>query len=302
MIYYKNIENNNIIIPSKIDIKKEDNQDSYVYEHKINTYYLRLILEILTKDELNIFLASMKFINNVSPGYPLYYGYSYQYDIYEDCAPYYTIEEIGKMLVSNFGFETQNIENTFTKLKNANVIIPKKAYITLKNEIDIVYFINDLVISYENTGMGIGYLSDLKRDDNHVIIMESYCELPYSYYHPEVKKTKSESQSDRNSYESQQWTIDVKERANYTCQCCESKEKKGMAAHHIKNWATHKELRYELSNGICLCEKCHNPYYEGSFHNIYRTRKNTPEQLQEYINTKRESLGLSMVSLEDIVG
>lgn len=37
-----------------------------------------------------------------------------------------------------------------------------------------------------------------------------------------------------------------------------------ITAHHIKPWATHPELRYDVSNGITLCQACHavvDPYY-----------------------------------------
>ena len=45
----------------------------------------------------------------------------------------------------------------------------------------------------------------------------------------------------------------VKERANYTCEKCGSKE--CLRAHHIKPRI--KGGQNILSNGICLCSKCH---------------------------------------------
>ena len=74
-----------------------------------------------------------------------------------------------------------------------------------------------------------------------------------------------------------------------------------MSSHHIKNWSAYPDLRYDLSNGVCLCNNCHNPFVKGSFHNTYGTRNNTAEQLQEYIDNKREELGLSRVTIEEIV-
>lgn len=295
MLYYKD-KNDNIIIPTAIDVMDGSNRDACVYEHKINTYYLRLLLEILTKTEFNIFLASLSLVIDDASGFPLYYGYQNYYDTNEDSSPFYNSDELCNMLCERYDFNEKDVVKTITKLVKAQVIVPKKSYITINNEIGYVLFLNESVISYENTGMGVGYLSDLKRDENGIVTLESYCELPYSYYHPKLKRKVCESQIDRTSKEAKDWTNAIKERDKYVCQCCGSTERKGMASHHIKNWALYKELRYELSNGMCLCENCHNPYLEGSFHNVYGTRRNTPEQLLEYIKTKRNELGITDTS------
>lgn len=52
-----------------------------------------------------------------------------------------------------------------------------------------------------------------------------------------------------------QWRKKVFERDGFTCQSCG--EQGYVTAHHIKSFAHYKELRYELSNGITLCEFCH---------------------------------------------
>ena len=51
----------------------------------------------------------------------------------------------------------------------------------------------------------------------------------------------------------------ILKRDNYHCQNCNvshSKENK-LIVHHIKPWAKFPELRFEVSNLITLCEKCH---------------------------------------------
>lgn len=51
------------------------------------------------------------------------------------------------------------------------------------------------------------------------------------------------------------WRKRIFYRDNYTCTKCKSK--KQIQAHHIKSWNDYPDLRYNLSNGITLCVKCH---------------------------------------------
>lgn len=56
------------------------------------------------------------------------------------------------------------------------------------------------------------------------------------------------------------WRNAVLERDNYVCQECHrkcNKHEKGLAAHHIKEYAQFPQLRYEVSNGLTLCRTCH---------------------------------------------
>jgi hypothetical protein len=53
-----------------------------------------------------------------------------------------------------------------------------------------------------------------------------------------------------------EWRKQVFEKDDYTCQECGQKGHK-LHAHHIKNWATNQDKRYELTNGITLCIDCH---------------------------------------------
>ncbi|HIH22634.1 TPA: HNH endonuclease [Candidatus Micrarchaeota archaeon] len=65
----------------------------------------------------------------------------------------------------------------------------------------------------------------------------------------------------RNGYYSlgyKNWRRKVFERDSFTCQGCGVKgNKKYLTVHHIKSFVHYKKLRYELSNGITLCESCH---------------------------------------------
>lgn len=55
-----------------------------------------------------------------------------------------------------------------------------------------------------------------------------------------------------------EWRKSVFARDNFKCKMpnC-SGVSKVIHAHHIKRWADHPELRFVISNGITLCDKCH---------------------------------------------
>lgn len=59
----------------------------------------------------------------------------------------------------------------------------------------------------------------------------------------------------RKSDEYKVWREQVFKRDDYTCQGCGANGY--IQAHHIKAFSHYKDLIYELSNGITLCESCH---------------------------------------------
>lgn len=61
------------------------------------------------------------------------------------------------------------------------------------------------------------------------------------------------------------WRIAVYERDGYTCQHCAAKQ--NLHAHHIKEWSTHPDLRFEVSNGLTLCARCHGIIHGKDFSN-----------------------------------
>lgn len=51
------------------------------------------------------------------------------------------------------------------------------------------------------------------------------------------------------------WSLAVRERDGFMCRKCGSREK--LNAHHIKSFADFPGLRFNINNGITLCEDCH---------------------------------------------
>jgi len=85
----------------------------------------------------------------------------------------------------------------------------------------------------------------------------------------------------RKSWNYKIWRRACFQRDNFTCQ------KYGISggrivAHHINNFADFPELRFALDNGITLSEKAHR-----EFHKKYGKHNNTKEQLNEFLNGRR---------------
>jgi len=69
--------------------------------------------------------------------------------------------------------------------------------------------------------------------------------------------TYSKYESIRKSAKSDNWRKSVFERDNYTCQHCGDSKGGNLNAHHIIPFSVDKSLRFDISNGITLCDKCH---------------------------------------------
>lgn len=92
--------------------------------------------------------------------------------------------------------------------------------------------------------------------------------------------TDEERENGRNTFENYQWRKDVYERDSYTCQNCGDSKGGNLVAHHINSHDIHKDQRYDIENGVTLCEKCHK-----DFHSKYGYGKNTRTQFSEWLKT-----------------
>lgn len=75
--------------------------------------------------------------------------------------------------------------------------------------------------------------------------------------------------------EYEKWVKDIRNKYNNQCDVC--KNNKRLVSHHIKNWLSCPELRFNIDNGVCLCKECH---YK--FHSKYGLINNTQEQYIEF--------------------
>lgn len=66
-----------------------------------------------------------------------------------------------------------------------------------------------------------------------------------------------ERRGPRFSLEARRWRTDVFRRDGFTCQDCGDAAGGNLRAHHLKGWADHPDLRFELTNGVTLCDPCH---------------------------------------------
>lgn len=98
----------------------------------------------------------------------------------------------------------------------------------------------------------------------------------------------------RLTSEYNEWRKAVYKKDWYTCQCCGKSTDIEKQAHHFYNFSDNENIRFDINNGITLCKHCHYSTVKGSFHHIYGTTNNTPEQLEEYINFKRKQLGINI--------
>ena len=155
----------------------------------------------------------------------------------------------------------------------------------------------------------LGKHRDYKREIRHEIRLNYKCPICLridcalkGIDHPYYNGNQSEDHQQRTNSDYRNWRSLVYERDKYTCQCC-GKIGVKLNSHHIYSFASYPKLRFDINNGITLCEECHSFVIDGGFHNLYGNRDATPQQLEEYINTKRRTLGIKDIfSIDDYIG
>lgn len=82
---------------------------------------------------------------------------------------------------------------------------------------------------------------------------------------------------DMQNGEIRKWRDKVYLRDDYTCQVCYRKGHK-LNAHHLDSWDCYEDKRFDIDNGITLCEDCHR-----KFHKLYGYGHNYKKQFTLYL-------------------
>lgn len=78
----------------------------------------------------------------------------------------------------------------------------------------------------------------------------------HSYYVDVIPYEEPEKRNERLSKEYDHWRMAVFKRDRFCCKNCGTTQKP-LNAHHKQPWAKYPDLRYDINNGITLCEDCH---------------------------------------------
>jgi hypothetical protein len=99
----------------------------------------------------------------------------------------------------------------------------------------------------------------------------------YAYDPTISNETRAEWKRKHHDHRVIKWSKQVKELADYTCDCCGIRGGVTLHSHHLESWNSNEELRLELGNGVCLCKDCH-----WDFHRTYGVGNNTKVQYLEF--------------------
>lgn len=92
--------------------------------------------------------------------------------------------------------------------------------------------------------------------------LSSRAELAILSIKKEIETEIRSSLEGRRCAEYKNWRKSVFERDNYTCKTCGRRGVK-LNAHHIKPYALCHDARFDIDNGITLCESCHRAVHKG---------------------------------------
>lgn len=99
------------------------------------------------------------------------------------------------------------------------------------------------------------------------------------YNHSLSDEDRKSSRNRNHQLETRIWRESVYKRDNYSCVRCSDNRGGNLNAHHLNGWTPFPDQRFNVDNGVTLCDKCHK-----EFHAIYKYGNNTKEQFKEFIS------------------
>jgi len=99
---------------------------------------------------------------------------------------------------------------------------------------------------------------------------------------PPEQRVGTETEIIRNSSEYKAWRLSVWVRDKTKCRVCGIR-KDPMVAHHLDGFNIFPEKRFDVDNGVTLCDRHHI-----AFHTNYGFGNNTKSQFEEYLETTTE--------------
>ena len=79
-------------------------------------------------------------------------------------------------------------------------------------------------------------------------------------WNPEL--TPEEREKRRSASRQSEWRLAVFERDGYACQVCGDDRGGNLNAHHLEPYRDVKKKRWDVSNGVCVCDTCHRAFHQ----------------------------------------
>jgi len=83
----------------------------------------------------------------------------------------------------------------------------------------------------------------------------------------------------RRTFKNMRWRKAIIKKFNSSCAICK-RELTSMYVHHLNGYTAFPAERFDINNGVCLCEDCHI-----AFHKAYGFGDNTKEQFRDWEST-----------------